>query len=580
MSEELPRGWSAAPIGALFEINPKHDRAIEDSTTISFVPMSSIDEINGCIASSSTRPLGDVRAGYMHFADGDVLFAKITPCMENGNCAIASGLERGLGAGSTEFFVFRSRGAVEPSLLHRFLRQESFRRSAKGEMTGAVGQARVPRTFIEQAMLPVPPLNEQRRIVAKLDALLARSKKAREHLDRIPALLDALKRSVLTAAFRGDLTADWRARRSNVDAAGFRAAVEAGVPLPSGAQRGRKQRRAERSTGAEVDLPEIPPSWLYADVRSLYDSGLIVDFADGNHGSDYPRASDFGADGVRFVTATQVTDSGHVMVDQAPFLSSAKANALRKGWAGPRDVLLTHNATVGRVALVPDGCPSFLLGTSVTFYRTNPGWLDAGYLAAFFISPAWQDQLAQVMEQTTRNQVSIQRQEPLQVAVAPVDEQREISRAVSQMLALIESLRVRAGDLGLLAKGCDEAVLTAAFRGELVSQEPDDERADVMLARLRAATPPPGAKAPRAEPRAKRPAPAGAAPSDAAPSMGDALDVVVGALVAAKRMTAEQVRAATGLGKDAVTPVLKDLVAAGKVRVEGKARGTTYRWTG
>lgn len=101
-------------------------------------------------------------------------------------------LRSGLGCGSTEFYVVRPNGAVLPDYLHPFLRPQSYRASARAAMIGAVGQLRVPKHFVENTIVPVSPLNEQRRIVAKIQALVARSGRAKEAPDAIPALLDRL----------------------------------------------------------------------------------------------------------------------------------------------------------------------------------------------------------------------------------------------------------------------------------------------------------------------------------------------------------------------------------------------------
>ena len=167
-------------------------------------------EQDGIINSHGTRPLEEVWKGYTHFQNDDVIFAKITPCMENGKIAVAGELHNGIACGSTEFHVLRSLGGVLPKYLWRFLRQQEFRQEAERHMTGAVGQRRVPMQFLKEIGLPLPPLNEQRRIVAKLDSLFARSRLAREELERIGGLCDRYRQAVLAAACSGRLTADWR----------------------------------------------------------------------------------------------------------------------------------------------------------------------------------------------------------------------------------------------------------------------------------------------------------------------------------------------------------------------------------
>jgi type I restriction enzyme, S subunit len=159
--------WPLKCFGDVCDVNPRLPRghSITDDQMVSFVPMAAVSEVYGTIVDSKIRPFSEVKKGYTHFMNNDVLFAKITPCMENGKAAIANNLAGGLGFGSTEFHVLRSKGEVLPEWLFYYIRQPAFRSEAKRNFTGTAGQQRVPTTFLSAATIPVPPLPEQRRIV-------------------------------------------------------------------------------------------------------------------------------------------------------------------------------------------------------------------------------------------------------------------------------------------------------------------------------------------------------------------------------------------------------------------------------
>jgi type I restriction enzyme S subunit len=221
-------------------------------------------------------------------------------------------------------------------------------------------------------------------------------------------------------------------------------------------------KRAPIASKADM-FPDLPQSWEYADVQTLYDLNLIIDYADGNHGSLYPRSSEFGESGVKFVTARDIAN-GRVSWNGCALLNEDRAGQLTKGWAQGGDVLLTHNATVGRVARVEADAGKFLLGTSVTFYRLNEEFINPSYFYHVLCSPIWQGQLEAIMEQTTRNQVSIQKQAFFRIPLPPLAEQRRIVAKVDQLMAFADELEKQlAASRGAAAK------LTEAMVSELAA---------------------------------------------------------------------------------------------------------------
>lgn len=176
------------------EINPRLPRGekIDDALLVSFVPMQAVDEHHGAVKEQLVRPYAEVKKGYTSFRDDDVLFAKITPCMENGKAAVVSHLENGIGFGSTEFHVLRAGPEVLPEWLFYFVRQPKFRADAKQNFSGTAGQQRVPTSFMQSVVLPVPSLNEQRRMVDVLSRTGGIVRLQQQALDRAKALIPAL----------------------------------------------------------------------------------------------------------------------------------------------------------------------------------------------------------------------------------------------------------------------------------------------------------------------------------------------------------------------------------------------------
>ncbi len=182
----MKAAWEIRPLGEVTLLRPNKKEVksvLMDSDEVSFVPMESLKVDQIAIAEHEAKPLGEVYGGYTYFCDGDVLLAKITPCFENGKLGIANGLVNGVGFGSSEFFVLRPAENLLPGYLYHFLNRQSFREWAKGQMTGAVGHKRVPKELIELLPIPLPPLEEQQRIVAILDEAFEGLARAQAHAE-------------------------------------------------------------------------------------------------------------------------------------------------------------------------------------------------------------------------------------------------------------------------------------------------------------------------------------------------------------------------------------------------------------
>jgi type I restriction enzyme, S subunit len=170
---KLPDSWIEARLQDVCLLNPKLEieERPEEDIQVTFVPMSAVDENVGVIAKPEIRNYSEVAKGYTNFKEGDVLFAKVTPCMENGKAAIVGPLLNGLGFGSTEFHVLRPTDEVLPEYLFHFIRQPAFRTRAASAFVGTGGLQRVPLDFLSRVKLPLPTLPEQQRMVDVLRLL-------------------------------------------------------------------------------------------------------------------------------------------------------------------------------------------------------------------------------------------------------------------------------------------------------------------------------------------------------------------------------------------------------------------------
>jgi len=198
-------------------------------------------------------------------------------------------------------------------------------------------------------------------------------------------------------------------------------------------------------------------------IEELIASGAIVAHKDGNYGSSYPRVDEFGSDGVPFLTAKSLRE-GYVDIAGAPRLGDARADELTFGFVQTDDVLLSHNATIGRVAVVPQHKGRLLVGTSLTYFRLNPEKLLPRYLAVYFAGADFQNQLVAVMSHSTRNQVPVTAQRKLHVVVPPLAVQKAIAAVLGALDDKIELNRRMNATL--------EAMALALFQSWFVDFDP------------------------------------------------------------------------------------------------------------
>lgn len=177
------QGYTTYKLKHIAQTNPSKSEinVLPNDTVVSFIEMSSVSN-DGFIKTKVDRSLQDLKKGsYTYFKDGDIIIAKITPCMENGKCALATDLTNGIGMGSSEFHVFRAKSSM---ILNKFLfgllNRSHIRLEAEKKMTGASGHRRVPITWYEDLDIPVPSIEEQHRIISQIESLEAEIESARE----------------------------------------------------------------------------------------------------------------------------------------------------------------------------------------------------------------------------------------------------------------------------------------------------------------------------------------------------------------------------------------------------------------
>ncbi|EOW9248026.1 TPA: restriction endonuclease subunit S [Vibrio cholerae] len=201
---EVPEHWKIAQIKRISALNPRKSTLSEEKDSLcTFLPMEKLR--TNAVTLDETRPIHEVYGGYSYFSDGDILIAKVTPCFENGNIAVANGLVNGIGFGSTEINVLRVNGKGHNRFLYYRLQEEQFRTIAKSEMRGTGGLKRVPTDLFESFTIGLPDTDEQATIAATLDRETARIDTLIGKAEQSITLLKERRAAFITAAVTGQI---------------------------------------------------------------------------------------------------------------------------------------------------------------------------------------------------------------------------------------------------------------------------------------------------------------------------------------------------------------------------------------
>ncbi|MHB1799601.1 MAG: restriction endonuclease subunit S [Vulcanimicrobiaceae bacterium] len=420
------RDWSIMTIEEIADINPRVDKAaILDDLPVSFVPMPAVGAADGSIRVKETRRAGEVKKGFTAFLEGDVLFAKITPCMENGKMAIVPKLVNGYGFGSTEFHVLRPKPGMDAKYIYYYVSSQAFRGEAERYMTGAVGQKRVSTTYLKQATIPVAPLDQQKRIVAEIEKQFSRLDEAVTNLKCVKANLKRYKAAVLKAAVEGRLveTEAEIARREG-------RSYETGAQL---LQRILETRRSqwqgkgkykEPAAPDTTDLPELPEGWMWATYTQIgvVTTGFTPPTTDPeNFGGDIPffKPTDLDAGGSVVLAREHLSEKG-----------TAKGRLLPAG-----SVLVTCiGATIGKTGLARVSCAT---NQQINAITPNGSLVNSDFVYAWTVSPSGYKQILDNSSATTLPILNKSKFEALGVPLPPLAEQHRIVAEVDRRLALL-----------------------------------------------------------------------------------------------------------------------------------------------
>ena len=412
----LPDGWKWVRLGKIYDVNPKVQA--DDDLEASFVTMSDISPGIKSQFDFIVRKWGEIKKGHTQFANGDVAFAKISPCFENRKSMILDGLKNGIGAGTTELIVLRN-PSIDNKYTFLFISSEEFIRHARNTYKGVVGQQRINLDFVKNYPMPLPPLSEQHRLVARIESLFAKLDAAKEKVQSVLDSHETRKAALLHDAFTGKLTAKWREEQGE----------------SSHAWRIEKlENLCEKITCGKTPKNDISPQ---GEIPYLKVYNIVNDKIDFRSKPQYIS---------RDVHETKL-----------------KSSILK-----PNDVIMNIvGPPLRKITIIPDTYPEWNMNQAIVRFRPKEG-LDYHFLYYALLNPETLDDVVQRTKGVVgQANISITQSRNLKIKVPPLPEQQEIVHILDRLLAREQRARQAAEETLTAIDRMKQSILARAFRGEL-----------------------------------------------------------------------------------------------------------------
>ena len=432
---ELPNSWLTCTLGDVINYGSTQKAEpseIPDDAWI--LELEDVEKDTSKILQRLTFKHRQSKSTKSRFEAGDILYGKLRPYL---NKVVRA--DQG-GYCTTEIIPIKSSEMIEGSYLFHWFKTPTFIDYVTSVSHG-LNMPRLGTDAGKQAPFVLAPLTEQKRIADKLDAVLARVTACRDRLERIPAILKRFRQSVLAAATSGNLTADWRTENN------------------------------------------ITGSWVESTLLDL-----TTKITDGEHIT--PKRSSSG----KFLLSARNIQNGSIALGNVDYVDDLEFDRIRRR-CDPKigDVLLSCSGSVGRVAMVDqDNC--YVMVRSAAMIRPRKELLHTTYLMYCLQSPNLQAQIEEKSKATAQANIFLGAIKGLVLPLPKLLEQTEIVRRVESLFAHADHLEASYAAARTQVEKLTPSTLAKAFRGELVPQDPNDEPASQLLARIKASRPDKGSK--------------------------------------------------------------------------------------
>lgn len=425
---EVPENWVWVRLGSLYEVNPKNKAA--DELDAAFIPMEKISAGMLSEYSYETQEWCKAKKGHTQFADGDVAFAKISPCFENRKSMMLNNLPNSIGGGTTELIILRN-ASINQKYTFWLVSDERFIRGGVQTYSGTVGQQRINMDYVRSYPIPLPPLSEQQRIVERIEELFAKLDEAKERLQEVADSFAVRKAAILHKAFTGELTKQWR--------------LENGVS---------------------------DESWEESNFGK---------FTVSQYG--YTEKAHWEKIGPKFLRITDIQDN-KVDWDEVPWCpideDGMKQYAVEIG-----DIMIARTgATTGKSYLICDDVEAVFASFLIRLKVVNKN-LDYNYLYGYMQSEDYWRQITDFSSGIAQPGVNASKLKQIKFKCPTLSEQHEIVRLIDDLLARERAAQQAAEQALASIDLMKKSILARAFRGELGTNKASEASALELLRLLK-----------------------------------------------------------------------------------------------
>lgn len=520
---ELPKGWASASLtdaiahdGLFTDGDWVESKDQDPSGSVRLIQLADIADSR--FVDKSARFLTREKAAELNctfLKKGDLLVARMPDPL--GRCCIfpLEGEEKFVTV--VDVCAIRVGSAdIDDRYLMRVINSPAVRSQITALQSGST-RKRISRKNLATVSLPIPPFNEQRRIVARIEAMFDEIDHGVQNLKKAKATLGLYRQSLLKAAFEGRLTADWRAqnpdkledpetllaRIQKEREARYKAALDHWqkklADWRAGGENGKKPAKPRREPIPDAPMTEqrsrmkgIPPEWQWVQVGTF---GFVTKLA----GFEYTKHVTYREDGdLPVIKAENAGRSGFKVTDFSKVASSEVAMLTRSQLSGGELLMVFVGAGTGNVATVPSD-RRYFLGPNIGMIRLETPDVLTAFVEHYLRSPLGTAMKLASVKAVAQPSLSMGAIRQIPVALPCPAEQAEITRILDERLSAADALEAEIDEGLTRAEALRQSILKQAFSGKLVPQDPNDEPASILLERIKAEK----AKAPKAKRRRK-----------------------------------------------------------------------------